>query len=41
MNALGGAGITGFNFYSLLVAVIGAIIIIYIGRFLRQPQNNS
>ncbi len=40
MNALGYAGVTGFNLYSTIVAVIGAIIVIYIGRLLRQrPQN--
>ena len=36
MNAFNQAGITGFNLYSLLVAVIGAVIVIYIGRMLRQ-----
>ena len=27
-NLLGGDGVTGFNFYSLLVAVIGAVILL-------------
>ena len=36
MNAFNQAGITGFNFYSLVVAVIGAVIVIYIGRLLRK-----
>ncbi len=31
-NMLGASGATGFNFYSLLVAIIGAVILIYIGR---------
>ncbi|MEQ8190190.1 MAG: GlsB/YeaQ/YmgE family stress response membrane protein [Candidatus Eremiobacterota bacterium] len=34
MNLIGGAGITGFNLYSIFVSVIGAIITVYIlGRF--------
>lgn len=36
MNFFGQAGVTGFNFYSLTVAVIGAIIVIYIGRMMRN-----
>ena len=34
MNMLGGTGITGFNLYSLLVAVLGAVIIIYLGKMI-------
>ena len=29
-NMLGGAGVTGFNLYSLLVAVIGAVIVLVV-----------
>ena len=29
-NMLGGAGVTGFNLYSLLVAVIGAVIVLIV-----------
>ncbi|MDD2877905.1 MAG: GlsB/YeaQ/YmgE family stress response membrane protein [Acidiphilium sp.] len=29
-NAFGGAGVTGFNIYSLIVAVIGAVIVLVI-----------
>lgn len=36
MNFFGQSGVTGFNFYSLVVAVIGAIVIIYIGRAIRN-----
>ena len=36
MNSFNQAGITGFNLYSLVVAIIGAIIVIYIGRMLRH-----
>jgi uncharacterized membrane protein YeaQ/YmgE (transglycosylase-associated protein family) len=34
-NLFGGAGVTGFNLYSLLVAVIGSIILIALVRALR------
>lgn len=33
-SLLGGSGVTGFNIYSLVVAVIGAIVVIYVGRML-------
>jgi uncharacterized membrane protein YeaQ/YmgE (transglycosylase-associated protein family) len=36
MNFFGQAGVTGFNFYSLIVAVIGAIILIFLGRMLHR-----
>jgi uncharacterized membrane protein YeaQ/YmgE (transglycosylase-associated protein family) len=36
MNILGQSGVTGFNLYSMIVAVIGAIVVIYIGRMLRN-----
>lgn len=32
VNSFGGAGVTGFNLYSLVVAVIGAAVVIAIGR---------
>lgn len=31
-NLLGMAGVTGFNLYSLIVATVGAVILIGIGR---------
>lgn len=34
-NLFGGLGLTGFNFYSLFVAVIGAIILLAIVRAFR------
>lgn len=34
MNFFGQSGVTGFNLYSVLVAVLGAIIVITIGRLL-------
>lgn len=36
MNQLGQSGVNGFNLYSLAVAVVGAIIVIYIGRMVRN-----
>ncbi len=35
MNMLGEPGVTGFNVYSLLVATLGAVVTIWIGRRLR------
>jgi uncharacterized membrane protein YeaQ/YmgE (transglycosylase-associated protein family) len=36
MNFIGGAGVTGFNIYSFVVAVIGAVILLIItGLFQR------
>lgn len=34
MNFFGKSGVTGFNFYSLFVAVIGACVLIFLGRIL-------
>ena len=39
MTFLGQPGITGFNIYSLVVAAIGAIVLIWIGRFLTRKDN--
>jgi uncharacterized membrane protein YeaQ/YmgE (transglycosylase-associated protein family) len=36
MGAMGGTGITGFNMYSFLVALLGACIFIALLRFLRR-----
>ncbi len=36
MNSLGQSGVTGFNVYSFVVAVIGAIVVIFIGRRLHR-----
>ena len=36
MNFLGQPGVTGFNLYSIAVAVIGAIVLIAIGRLLHK-----
>ena len=34
MNFLGQSGVTGFNIYSLVVAVIGAVVLIWLVRVL-------
>ncbi|MEZ4521227.1 MAG: GlsB/YeaQ/YmgE family stress response membrane protein [Thermomicrobiales bacterium] len=36
VSALGGAGITGFNLWSLLVAVLGSIILLAIVQAVRR-----
>jgi len=36
MNFFGQSGVTGFNLYSLLVAVLGAIVLIYMGRLFQR-----
>lgn len=35
-NLFGGAGVTGFNLYSLLVAVLGSIILLWIVKAVRR-----
>lgn len=36
MNSMGQAGVTGFNLYSIMVAVVGAIVLIFLGRMLHR-----
>lgn len=36
MNLIGKVGVTGFNPYSLLVATVGAVVLIYIGKLIRK-----
>jgi uncharacterized membrane protein YeaQ/YmgE (transglycosylase-associated protein family) len=36
MEFLGFSGITGFNLYSLFVAVLGAIVLLYLRRLLHK-----
>lgn len=36
MSLVGQSGVTGFNFPSFVVAVIGAVFIIYLGRVMRN-----
>lgn len=36
MSFFGGSGTTGFNLYSLFVAILGSVILIWIVRLLKQ-----
>jgi uncharacterized membrane protein YeaQ/YmgE (transglycosylase-associated protein family) len=36
MNALGGPGVTGFNLYSILVAIGGAVVLLFIVGLFRR-----
>jgi uncharacterized membrane protein YeaQ/YmgE (transglycosylase-associated protein family) len=36
MNSLGQPGVTGFNLYSIIVAAVGAVVLIFIGRMLHR-----
>ncbi len=41
MNLIGGHGVTGFNLWSLLVAVVGAVILLWIANaFMRTRATN-
>jgi uncharacterized membrane protein YeaQ/YmgE (transglycosylase-associated protein family) len=35
-NAFGGAGVTGLNLYSLLVAVVGAVVLLVVYHAIRR-----
>lgn len=35
MNFLGQTGVSGFNMYSLLVATLGSVVLIWLGRVLK------
>ena len=36
MNMVGQSGVTGFNLYSFFVAIIGAVVLIALGRLIRR-----
>jgi uncharacterized membrane protein YeaQ/YmgE (transglycosylase-associated protein family) len=36
MNAFGAAGVTGFNLYSLIVAIVGAVVLLFLTRLVRR-----
>ncbi len=40
-SLFGGAGVTGFNLYSLLVATVGAVIALAIYKALRGKKNTE
>jgi len=41
IGILGGTGITGFNLWSFVVAVLGAILLLYIVRFFNSSRTNA
>ena len=41
MTLLGYGGVNGFNLYSFLVALLGAIVVIYLGRVLTRNTRAS
>lgn len=41
LSLFGGTGVTGFNFYSLLVAIAGACILLWIVRLFRGGTHRS
>ena len=36
MESMGQPGVTGFNLYSLVVAVVGAVVLIFVGRLIHK-----
>lgn len=38
LNMIIGVGFTGFNFWSLIVAVVGAVILLWIIRLVKRPK---
>ena len=40
MNSLGQSGVSGFNFYSLLVAILGAVVLLGIVKAFRRTSLN-
>ncbi len=38
LNMLVGVGFTGFNFWSLIVATLGAVILLWIIRLIKRPR---
>lgn len=41
MSFFGQPGVTGFNIYSLIVSVVGAIILVWLGRLLTGGTNTK
>ncbi len=39
MNLFGQPGVTGFNFYSLIITVMGSVILIFLGRLIHRQSN--
>lgn len=38
-NLFGAAGVTGFNLWSMLVAVIGAVVLLFVYHAIRRAMN--
>ena len=38
LNIFGQSGVTGLNLYSFIVAIVGAIVLIYIGRIFHRER---
>lgn len=36
MSLFGQPGVTGFNIYSLIVAIVGAAVVVWLGRLIRR-----
>ncbi len=41
MTLFGQPGVTGFNLYSLIVAVVGAVLLIWIGRLVSRGTRGT
>jgi uncharacterized membrane protein YeaQ/YmgE (transglycosylase-associated protein family) len=41
MTALGGTGVNGFNLYSMLVAIIGAVVLLVIVHAIRGTRGTA
>ncbi len=41
MEAAGGSGVNGINFYSILVAIVGAVILLGIVNFFRRGRASA
>ena len=41
VNMLGGAGVTGFNLWSLVVAVLGAVVVLWIAGAVSSRRTTS
>ncbi len=40
-NFFGDVGVTGFNVWSLLVAVVGAVILLWVGHAIRRSSSDA
>jgi uncharacterized membrane protein YeaQ/YmgE (transglycosylase-associated protein family) len=41
VSLFGTAGVTGFNLWSVLVATLGAVLLIWLGRIFQQPSTSK